>query len=99
MADRRCSVCNISESYVGQKVRIVSVGGNDYCETHAPKVDPSAVLTPEEQSKATAEDIMAIRRSQLDQVEVLRSIRGYLTAFMIILIIGFLAQLVASCVP
>lgn len=99
MADRRCSVCNISESYVGQKVKIVSVGGKDYCETHAPKVDPSAVLTSEEQARATAEDIMAIRRTQLDQVELLKSIRGYLTVFMIILVIGFLVQILASCVP
>lgn len=75
MAERRCSVCSIPESFVGNKVRIVTIGGKDYCEEHAPKTQaiPIKEATEEQKLTALAENIILLKRGQDQQNEYLKS--------------------------
>ncbi len=100
MAERRCSVCNIPESLVGNQVRIVNVGGKDYCETHVPKTAtiPIKEATQEQKLTALAENIILLKKGQDEQTEHLKSIKGSLTFFVILVIIAIVVQILASCI-
>ncbi len=99
MAERRCSVCNVPESLVGNQVRIVTVDGKDYCETHAPKTQAIPIKEASEEQKLTAlaENIIMLKMGQDQQNEYLKSIKGGVTFFVVLMIISLLSQLITSC--
>ena len=101
MEVRKCSVCGIQESFVGNKVGITTINGIDYCSNHIPKIQSVAVkdLSTDQKQTALVETSVVMQRLSERQTKALESIKGMMTFIVVIIIVGIFVQLLVSCVP
>lgn len=105
MANRVCSVCGIQESFVGNRIRIVTVDGKDYCLEHAPNNSPKIQeipvmeVTQSQRMAILVDAINLLNRGQQQQINLLKSINGYLTFFLVLTIIGIVIGFFSAILP
>jgi hypothetical protein len=99
-----CEVCGARESFVGNRVKVFQVGERYFCEDHLPKEGPTtgeikvSQATQEQKLTSITESILQLKKVQDQQLEALKSIRGMMTFFVVLMIIGIIASIIASCV-
>ena len=107
IGDYVCSVCGARESVVGNRVKVYKVGDTFFCENHMPvsheNLDNRAAMIPvneasqDQKITSLTENIILLKKGQDEQTALLKSIKGSLTFFVVLVSIGLVLAVINSC--